>query len=215
MTALEYMSNQGINLSDEINGVIYVGANTGQEMKYLINMGLNHLVFFEPQPDSFESLKENAKKYGTRVIVENKAVGNIKGEMKLHIAANNGLSSSLLKPTEIHHQKYRISFTSEILVPVVRLDDYIKNPEYYNFLMIDVQGFELEVLKGSVNLLKNNIDYIMSEVNSVHLYENGVLLEELEDFLLQYNFKRIYISRDVEKMRKRQGYGDALYKKEK
>ena len=36
-----------------------------------------------------------------------------------------------------------------------------------------------------------HIDYIFSEINNVHLYENGTLLPDLIDFLSKYNFKLV------------------------
>jgi hypothetical protein len=60
----------------------------------------------------------------------------------------------------------------------------------YNMINIDVQGYELEVFKGAEKTLEH-IDYIISEINNVHLYENGALLPELIDFLSQYNFKLV------------------------
>ena len=38
-----------------------------------------------------------------------------------------------------------------------------------NFLNIDTQGYELMVLLGSINSLKNNVEYIICEVNKLEL----------------------------------------------
>ena len=64
-----------------------------------------------------------------------------------------------------------------------------------NMINIDVQGYELEVFKGGEKTLEH-IDYIFSEINNVHLYENGTLLSELIDFLSKYNFKLVEESWD-------------------
>ena len=76
----------------------------------------------------------------------------------------------------------------------------------YNFLNIDVQGYELEVFKGAFESLKN-IDYIISEVNRDEVYENCPHIDELDKYLSQLNFKR------VETDWAGNSWGDALYVK--
>lgn len=71
-----------------------------------------------------------------------------------------------------------------------RLDDLDIGVEKYNFINVDVQGYELEVLKGASETLRN-IDYIMSEVNRDEVYENCAQVEELDNFLANYNFVRV------------------------
>jgi hypothetical protein len=60
----------------------------------------------------------------------------------------------------------------------------------YNFINMDVQGYELEVLKGAENTLKY-IDYVYCEVNRDEVYENNAYIEQIDDFLGKYNMKRV------------------------
>ena len=90
-----------------------------------------------------------------------------------------------------------VSFnTREVLsqkIPVremVRLDDFLSEKENYNFLTIDVQGYELEVLKGSCETL-TNISGILTEVNRDELYSNCVRVEQLDDFLKNFDLYRV------------------------
>jgi len=202
----------GIDLN--INGVIHVGAHKGQEVRHYVDRGIKNIILFEPHPGSFSALSGRMKNLDEDIILVNKAAGNINGQRKLFKSSNSGMSSSLLKPRR-HLEKYpSIKFDGGTLVDVVRLDDYIVNPEEYNYMSIDVQGYELEVLKGSVNLLEH-IDYIMTEVNSIYLYAGGVLIDELDEFLAEHNFKRIYCTKDVEHMKRIEKWADAFYVKTK
>jgi hypothetical protein len=70
---------------------------------------------------------------------------------------------------------------------------------------MDVQGYELNVLKGAVETLKD-IDYIWTEVNYEELYNTCALMEDLDAFLEPLGFKRMFNS-DYG------GWGDAYYKK--
>jgi hypothetical protein len=104
--------------------------------------------------------------------------------------ANNGQSSSILKPA-LHIQQYpHIQFNQVEEVEMVRLDDIEIDLTPFNFINIDVQGYELEVFKGAEKTL-NNIDYIMSEINRAEVYENCAKIDELINFLSPYGFELV------------------------
>jgi hypothetical protein len=95
---------------------------------------------------------------------------------------------------------------------MVRLDEFIENNKElkemeYNFLCLDVQGYELEVLKGAGKTLKQ-IDYILCEVNKDKVYDKCCHVNEIDDFLSTYGFERILTNWE--------GiiWGDALYLKQ-
>jgi hypothetical protein len=75
----------------------------------------------------------------------------------------------------------------------------------YNFLNIDTQGNELEVLKGLGNILLN-IDYIYTEINIKNLYKNIALLDEIDIFLNKFRFKRVDTS-----IHEEVGWGQGFY----
>lgn len=169
----------------QIKGLIQIGAHYGQEYKSYQRLNIANLVFFEPLSQNFEILKSRVK--GNAKLF-NKALGNENKTIKMCVeSANKGMSSSILKQKKHLEQYPEIIFDREELVEMVRLDDILEDKENYNFLVIDVQGYELEVLKGSRDTLKN-IDYILTEVNRDELYENCVIIEELDEFLGEFNF---------------------------
>jgi FkbM family methyltransferase len=141
-------------------------------------------------------------------ILVNAAVGNDNKKITIHIdKANDGQSSSILK-SALHSVQFPwITFDEDVEVDMIKLDDFPKE-NLYNFLHIDVQGYELEVLKGSKETLKN-IDYIFTEVNRDEVYENCAKIDEMDSFLSQYGFKR------VESDWRGGTWGDAFYIKTK
>ena len=54
---------------------------------------------------------------------------------------------------------------------------------------MDVQGYELEVLKGFESL--ETIKYIKTEVNRKELYEENVLVKDLDKYLKEHSFVRV------------------------
>lgn len=171
-----------------IKGLIHVGAHYGQEYEIYQKLGIANLILFEPLSQNFEILKTHV---GEKVKLVQKALGNENKKVKMYKeSANNGMSSSILKPQKHLEQYPEIVFDQEEIVDMVRLDDFLTEKENYNFLTIDVQGYELEVLKGSQETL-TSISGILTEVNRDELYENCVQVEQLDDFLELYNFHRV------------------------
>lgn len=185
-----------------IKGVIHIGGHRGQEYVYYKKIGLTNIVFIEPQINNFNILSKNV---GNECVLFNTALGNFEGKTEMFTEeANQGQSSSLLEPHK-HIQQYPgIIFNGKIEVDVKKLDNLPIDESLYNFINIDVQGYELEVFKGGINTLKN-IDYIYSEVNRAELYKGCVLVDELDLFLESYGFKRVGTWWDGVT------WGDALY----
>lgn len=185
----------------KIKGVIHIGAHFGQENKIYQKYDIKNKIFFEPLPHVFKKLQENVKDG----ILVNNALGSETGIKQMYLELDNqSQSSSILKP-KIHLTQYPwIKFGGKVNVNMIRLDDYEFDRDNYNFINIDVQGYELEVFKGGKDTL-NNIDYIIAEVNRDELYENCAKVDELDDFLGKYGFKRVetdYVGVT---------WGDALY----
>ena len=187
----------------KIKGVLHIGAHFGQEYKTYEKLGINNLIFFEPVSSTFRRLKNNI---GGKAILLNTALGNMQGEIEMFTEiANQGQSNSILRP-EYHLVKYpSIIFRGKEKVTITKLDNFIKVKDYFNFINIDVQGYELEVFKGSINFLKN-IDYILTEVNKASLYKNCPLIEDLDIFLSEHGFTRVETEWFLD-----HNWGDAFY----
>ena len=170
----------------KIKGVLHIGAHYGQEHGLYKRHGIENISYFEPLQNNFEKLQENVVDGSNLYRV---ALGNENKKTKMFVeTVNQGMSSSILEP-KVHLTQYPyIKFESTEEVDMKRLDDMGIDDEKYNMIVIDVQGYELEVFKGSSNFLKK-IDYIFSEINRDEVYENCVRVEELSDFLSSYGFE--------------------------
>lgn len=192
-----------------INGVIHAGAHHGQEYIYYKQNNINDIIFFEPVQSTFKVLQDNLKN-DQNVICVNKALGSENKKTLIYTTPqHDGQSSSILEP-HLHTQQYpNIKFTSQEEIEVIKLDDYMKENALgnnFNLLTMDVQGYELEILKGSTKTLEH-VDYIYTEINTNYLYKNCVLVGELDEFLSKFNFRR------VETNLTHVTWGDAFYLK--
>ena len=190
-----------------INGVIHIGAHYGQEYQEYYNNGIRNMIFFEPIKSNFQHLISTLSNADGNIKSHNIALGNFTGLKVMNIeTANKGQSCSILKP-ELHLKKYpTIVFNGKEIVSMDKLDNIAFDRKQFNMINIDVQGYELEVFKGSVSTLRT-VDIVYAEVNTEELYKDCVLVGELDEFLGRYDFKRV-----LTKMTK-QGWGDALYLK--
>jgi FkbM family methyltransferase len=170
----------------KISGVLHIGAHYGEEHSLYKMNNINKIVYFEPLKNNFQVLES---KVGGDATLYNIALGQEEKEIEMFVeTANNGQSSSILEPV-LHLVQYPgILFNDRETVQMKRLDDVIDNSNSeYNFINIDVQGYELEVFKGSTKTLEN-IDYIIAEINRDEVYKNCAKVNELCEFLGQYGF---------------------------
>lgn len=193
-------------IDSKITGIIQVGAHLGNEYDSLSKLSTN-ILMFEPQTNIYNQLVE---KLGSKegVKIENLALGSErKTAVMFKEQANGGQSSSLLLPA-LHLVQYPvIEFNDSEEVNVITLDEYFESiPSNYNLMTLDVQGYELEVLKGAKKTLAN-VQYILCEVNRAELYKDCPMVEHIDEFLKQFGFERIVTSWDG------QTWGDGLYKK--
>jgi FkbM family methyltransferase len=176
----------------DIKGIIHVGAHYGEEIDEYVNNGIKNLTFFEPISSNLEILKKNISYYVDKANIDifPYALGNDKKEVEMYVSSNDGMSSCIFKP-KLHLIQYpEVTFETKEVVRMIRLDDAKIEFNNFNFLNIDVEGYELEVLKGSKNIL-NNIEYVYAEINKEQLYENTPHVREIDEFLNYYGFCRV------------------------
>ena len=164
--------------------VIDVGANIGETMlNFALIVGSKGKVFaFEPVPFSFQKLSMNLSlNEFTNVIAENLAISD-KAEVLYFDPAtyyNSGGIFMKKGPSE-----------NMLSVKAVKLDEYINsnNFEKIDFIKIDVEGFELNVLKGAVQSCHKFKPALFIEVNDDNLQRQGASESELLQWLKSNNY---------------------------
>ena len=169
--------------------VIDVGANHGMfslEAAHLIeHEGLVHA--FEPTPRTCKLLRSNLAANGlTTVKVFSSALGETPGTA--HLRVHNEMSAlNTLASLDVTWNRQKLVADEIIEVSVTTLDAHAKAEGLarIDFLKIDVEGFELGVLRGARELLREQrIDLIMLEIGDATCATAGVepieVLNELE-----------------------------------
>ena len=175
-----------------VRGVLHIGAHYGQEYEEYIQCGVERCVFFEPLAPAFEVLRSRVGNKPNVTLV-NKAIGPKNERVTMFVeSANQGMSSSMLKP-KFHIDRYpHIVFNDSAEVEQVRLDDWAtEHIELgdFNMINIDVQGYELPALQSAPIVLQH-MDAVYAEVNKDELYEGCTLVGALDDYLAEFGLSR-------------------------
>ena len=182
--------------------VIDAGANIGLHTLNMAKIvGKTGKVFaFEPEITNFGILKKNIKLNNyTNIFAEHKAVGEKDGIATLYRSNHPGMHKIDSKP---QHSKDKLN------VDIISLDNFFNKNHIQpkiDFIKIDVEGFELSVLKGMKNILKNNKNIkILLELYHNKLHEEDLeynsKYEELLDFLESFDFKKFCIDEENNKL---------------
>ena len=108
--------------------------------------------------------------------------------------SNNGQSSSILEmDTHLKHHP-QVKYIDSVKVKSKRIDTILRDNEIsvskYDFLNLDIQGAELMALKGMGKLIES-FNYIYTEVNIGEVYRGCAKMNEIDEFLDKYDFKRV------------------------
>ena len=179
-------------------GVVHVGAHLGQEHASYVKWGVRRQVWVEPQPEVFERLKA-ALPDDEEVTAVRAACGAERGRAVMHrLSGNEGASNSLLPPGE-ELAAFLPPVPDEeaggpLEVDVLPLDELLAENDLdagrYNVLVLDVQGYELECLKGARRFLERHVEALGTEVSTAEVYVGGARMEELDAFLAPLGFVR-------------------------
>lgn len=200
--------------------IVDVGASEGSVVnKYKSIYPGAAIHAFEPQPDSFQKLKEMSSKI-QGVYCNNLALSDIRGE-SIFYKTNSSPSSSLLTPARSgSFIDDHTEVTEKFAVRLDTLDNYAASQaiENIDILKMDVQGNELNVLKGSTRLLKEGaIELIYTEVWFTSAYEQQPFYEDIALYLreLQYYPFGLYNMHWDLKLNGKNLWADAIFTKNK
>jgi len=160
--------------------VIDIGAHIGYFTIYAAKNAYQGIIYsIEPYGESFEILKKNLKLNNlTNVKPFHAAISKATEQVTLYIDKNNQIGNSIFRTDETTESEKVDSFS---------LGDFVKKNkiEKIDFLKIDCEGAEFEILLNLDKELMKNINRISAEV---HENSNTDSIDKLVDFLSKNNF---------------------------
>ena len=178
-------------LKGKANVIFDVGANSGNTtLKYLKVFPSAIIHSFEPFADSYEVFI-NLHKDSLNVNLNKYALSNDIGSSILNVNKSVDTNSLLeSKKLGASSDKSCVS-VGQILIENNTIDNYClkNNIKEIDILKIDVQGSEIKVLKGAINMLRNGrIKLIYLETYFKQQYVNQPLFHDISKFLYNHNF---------------------------
>jgi FkbM family methyltransferase len=170
--------------------IIDGGANIGQWASQVRKVNPAVKIWsFEPLEDSRKQLEEVSHRYRNHWEVFPFALGQKNETRHINVASNSQMSSSLFNSTILSQIRPDITFDSQQKVVVVSLDSFEPRLNEFNniFLKLDVQGFEMSVILGAMNILPR-VSMIELESSFTPLYESETAHHELIAKIKEFGF---------------------------
>jgi FkbM family methyltransferase len=189
----------------DVSGVLHIGAHDCEELSFYNQLGI------QPQDIIWiDAIPSKVIEANTRGIpnVYNAVITDKDDEDVIFHISNNGQSSSVLEFGTHSQEHPSVVYINKIQQKSITIDTFFQrnhiDASTYHFWNFDIQGAELMALKGAVQSIQH-AKALYLEVNEKELYKNCGLITEIDEFLLQYNFKRVLTHMTPH------GWGDALY----
>ena len=150
----------------------------------------NKIIVFEPILDNYNIIKSKISHF-SNIEVFNYAVGSENSKKQINIA--NRITSSSLFPLSVDPDS--TVFNEKNLgqnrvenIEVVRLDDFLTRiPDDIGIIKIDVQGYEMNVLKGAEASLKR-AKIVLLEANNHDGYVGSPKYFTIDNYLREHHF---------------------------
>tara|TARA_Y100000590_G_scaffold305237_1_gene344281 strand:+ start:66 stop:908 length:843 start_codon:yes stop_codon:yes gene_type:complete len=170
------------SIADDLKLSLDIGANIGSYTLLLAEETNSDIISFEPLEEAFKTLQKNSSKFPERIKAFNIALGDKKKEEYINFSDGTSEKATFLNEYE------KLSFfetknKKQKLININTLDEFVFQNENIikkkiDFIKIDTEGYELEVIKGSKKVIEQNQPkYIQIEFNVHQLFKNHTIYE--------------------------------------
>jgi len=194
----EYLNDQGTEYEPEVLNIINriltkddvfvdCGAHVGF-ISLVAERVCKKVYAFEPETENYKYLVRNIELNDASVEALNYAVGDKNEEVELIINEDNDGGNCFwdVRKHPLNEESKKHDLVKQ-KVKMVTLDSVIKEP--VKLIKIDVEGNELNVLKGAERIIKESSPTIILEINKFALNEMGTSQEEIIGFLKERGYK--------------------------
>ena len=181
--------------------VLDAGARYGLHPSWKPFTGEMRYYLFEADTQEADRLKIKYRQRGDEIIVIGKAVAEKSGKLVLNLFRNRAMASTVKRnPVSSLFEDERlqeVEITDQIQVDAVSFDSFCQEKEIKaDFLKLDTEGTELEIMKGAIHQIEHNILGLRSEVAFDYIFDGMPLFGDLNAFMLSKGFYLLNIDYD-------------------
>jgi len=183
---------------------IDIGSNEGKILDWIIKNSPNTIHFaFEPVPFLYEKLQ---LKYSNKVKVFPIALTDHASLDAFNVVLSNPALSGLRKRPYASYYKDK-----QIEVVADQLDHLIHDDQKISFIKMDVEGGELNVLKGAIKIITKSKPLILFECGKIGGDLYGFTALEMYQFFEEQSHYQIFTLKDWLKYKKPLTYSQFLF----
>ncbi len=197
-----------VNLYKKIvnkNDLVYdIGANRGDRIEVFLSLGAK-VIAVEPNPKLADYLR---RKYGKKIVVEQKAVGDRNGIVDFFINERSDVLSTVSDKFLKESQKtgrfselIEAKYIKKVSVQMADINYLFEKYGYPDFMKIDVEGYEEKIIKSikeasriralsfefAVPETRNETLEILKHLNTIGFKYFNISFGESMEFLSRYN----------------------------
>jgi FkbM family methyltransferase len=178
------LTRRVVNLAQKGGLFVDVGANYGYfSLLWGAQKKGNRVIAFEASPRNHDSIEANVSNSGFNEFIDirRNAVGKESGIMNFSLGPSEqtGWGGIVLADNQ----------KNSVEVPVVCLDDILKDDVFVDVLKIDIEGADTWALMGAERMLRDKkIGRIFYEENRPRMEELGIRVGETRNFLEDYGY---------------------------
>ena len=205
---IKFLHKKGLKNFDTI---FDIGAHKGESINlFLSNFKTRSIYSFEASPITFKILSNKIDYFknkfkDSKLIIENYAIGAVKKKVLLKQLKESSSSTIRNLNEDSKYFKKKLfflqgdnkgSFFKEVEVDQIKLSDYLvkNNISNVDFLKIDTEGYEFEVLIGAKDVL-SKISIVLFEHHYDDMIAKNYKFSDIHNFLLTNHFTQLYKSK--------------------
>lgn len=189
-----------LNKKNPIKKILHLGAHLGNEIEFYKELNPDVIYWFEANPELIPELTNTISKYpNIEQKVFNYAVSSETKKINFNLIYSDDMTntgcSSILELKEHSKQYPHIKKIKTVEVNAVKIDEFLTSNNLitdFDYINMDIQGSEYEVLSTSELLFSTNLKFQIFQLETcqIEMYFGQKLESDIVEFMKSKGYKK-------------------------